>query len=165
MGCRVIVKEHPGMKGERKLSYYRELRKLYNVQLLSPSVDSHDVIQQSNAVLTITGSSAWEAILYEKPVIAFGPLCYAFGDRLYRCTNVADLPGLLRAALHGFRPNHDEVLKFVWSLLASAHQLEWGDPIRNRRILEKRNVEKIADAIVSEIASRTSLQPCEAITA
>ncbi|HKS96017.1 MAG TPA: hypothetical protein VJV74_07765, partial [Terriglobia bacterium] len=38
VGHRLVVKEHPGMKGERPLSYYRPLKKLYNVRLLSPAV-------------------------------------------------------------------------------------------------------------------------------
>lgn len=156
IGYRVIVKEHPGMKGERKLGYYREIEKLCNVQLLSPSVDSHQVIEQSDAVLTITGSSAWEAILYEKPVIAFGPLCYGFGDLIYRCNNITDLPAILRSAIHGFKPDRNQMLRLVWSLLASAHELEWGDPVRSPQIGEPANVEKVTDAIITEISSRVS---------
>lgn len=154
IGYRLIVKEHPGMKGERKLSYYREIKKLPNVQLLSPSVDSHDVIQQSDAVVTITGSSAWEAILYEKPVIAFGPLCYGFYDLVYACPSVAELPGVLSEALRVFRPNRDRLLKFISSFLDSAYRLDWGDPIRCPAIVEKTNLQKIGAAIISEIASR-----------
>jgi len=163
IGYRLIVKEHPGMKGERNGGYYREIKKLRNVQLLSPSVDSHQVIQQSDVVLTITGSSAWEAILYGKPVIAFGPLCYGFGDLIYRCNNVTDLPVILRRAIHGSKPHHSQILRLVSSLLASAYELEWGDPIRNPQIAEQANVAKISDAIVKEISSRMSSRAAEAL--
>ncbi|MGH9729329.1 MAG: hypothetical protein ACRD4V_12165 [Candidatus Acidiferrales bacterium] len=162
-GYRVVVKEHPGMKGERKLGYYRDIEKIQNVQLLSPAVDSHEVIRRSEAVLTITGSSAWEGILYEKPVIAFGPLCYGFGDLVYRCNSVAELPGILREALRGFQSDHSQMLRLVWSLLATAHEVEWGDPIRRPQICEESNVEKVARAIVSEISSRKSSQLMEVL--
>ncbi|HKV27015.1 MAG TPA: hypothetical protein VJN90_01915 [Candidatus Acidoferrales bacterium] len=157
-GYRVVVKEHPGMKGERKLEYYRNIKKIHNVQLLSPAVDSHDVIQQSDAVLTITGSSAWEGILYGKPVIAFGPLCYGFGDLVYRCGNITELPVILRRVLRGFKPDRSQMLRLVWSLLATAHELEWGDPIRQPQIREQVNVERAADAIISEVSSRTPVR-------
>lgn len=150
----VLVKEHPGMKGERKLDYYRQLKSLHNVHLVSPSVDSHTLIEHSDAVITITGSTAWEAILYEKPVIALGPLCYGFYDLIYRCPNASDLPELIGEALNRFQANHDLLLKFVWSFLETAYEVEWGDPIRMPRILESSNVKRVAAAILAEISSR-----------
>lgn len=164
-GYRVVVKEHPGMKGERNLGYYRDIQKIHNVQLLSPAVDSHELIQRSDAVLTITGSSAWEAILYEKPVIAFGPLCYGFGELVYRCNSIAELPGILRNAIHGNKPDRGQMLRLVWSLLATAHEAEWGDPIRRPQICEEANVEKVTDAIVSELSSRASSRWMEVLSA
>lgn len=163
-GYRVVVKEHPGMKGERNLGYYRDIQRIQNVQLLSPAVDSHELIQRSDAVLTITGSGAWEGILYEKPVIAFGPLCYGFGDLVYRCNSIADLPAILRNALHAHKPDRSQMLRLVWSLLATAHEAEWGDPIRQPQICEEANIEKVADAIVSELSSRASLRWMEALS-
>jgi Capsule polysaccharide biosynthesis protein len=164
-GYQVLVKEHPGMKGERNLGYYRDLRKLHNVLLLSPSLDSHDLIQASDAVLTITGSSAWEAILYEKPVVAFGPLCYEFYDLIYKCGNVADLPEVLSEAIKRFVPRHELLLKLVSALLESAHELEWADPVRQPRVAEKRNCERVADAIVAELASRVAARSEKAMLA
>ena len=151
------------MKGERPLSYYRELKKLYNLQLLSPSVDGHDLIQQSQAVLTITGSSAWEAILYEKPAIAFGPLCYGFYDLVYHCSNIRDLPAVLAEATQRFRPNHDLLLKFVWAFLESAYEMEWGDAIRSSTVLDPENTDQTAKAIVAEISSRTFRRSAEPV--
>ncbi len=150
VGYRVLVKEHPGMSGERSLHYYKELKKMHNVRLLSPRVDSHDLIRKSDVILTIAGSSAWEAILYEKPVIAFGPLCYGFCELVHRCENMAELPRILLEALERFTPKHDLLVKFVWAFLESAHELEWGDPIRQPQITQRRNCDRIADAIVAE---------------
>ena len=165
VGYQVLVKEHPGMKGERKLGYYHDLKRLHNVQLLSPSLDSHDLIQMSDAVLTITGSTAWAAILYEKPVIAFGPLCYEFFDLIYKCKNVADLPQVLSEAIERFVPDHELLLKLIWAFLESAHKLEWGDPVRQPQIVEKRNTTKIADAILRELETRAVIRASETMLA
>jgi hypothetical protein len=112
------------------------------------------LIQQSDVVLTITGSTAWEAILYEKPVIAFGPLCYGFCDLIYHCANIADLPAIFLEATQRFKRDHDLVLKFVWAFLASAYELEWDDSIRSTTVFEQKNLDRIAKAITSEISLR-----------
>src|SRR5579875_288305 len=155
-GFKVLVKEHPGMKGERILSDYRALRRLNNVRLLSPSIDSHELICRAAAVLTITGSSAWEAILYEKPVIAFGPLYYGFSKLVYVCDSPANLPNLLAKAVYHHVPDHHDLLKFVAAFLSTAHYLDWGDPIRQPQITDTKNTGKIADTIAAEFSLRTA---------
>jgi hypothetical protein len=158
MGYRVVVKEHPGMKGERKLSYYRALKNLYNVELLSPSVDSHDLILGSDVSLTITGTTAWESILYEKPTIAFGPLCYRYCELVYQCKNVTELPELITEAIRNFRPDRTLLLKFIWSFLAVAHTFQWGDAIGDPGVLEKENLERIAKAILWDAKPGSKMQ-------
>jgi Capsule polysaccharide biosynthesis protein len=157
-GYHLVVKDHPGMSGSRRLNYYRDLQRLYNVQLVSPSIDSHRIIQSSDAVLTIVGTTAWEGILYEKPVIAFGPLAYGFFDQIYSCVNISDLPWILSEAIRGFRPDHKLLLKFVWAVLETAHDGEWHDPVASPGILEQANINSIANAIVRDIATRNNRQ-------
>lgn len=153
-GYRLVVKDHPGMRGYRPTNYYRDIKKLYNVQLLSPTMDSHTIIQGSDAVLTIVGTTAWEGILYEKPVVAFGPLAYGFYDLLYGCRDINDLPSVLAEAIRGYRPNLNLLLKFIWAMLETAHQGEWHDPLATPAVLETTNVDSIARSIVTEIESR-----------
>src|SRR5205085_9161953 len=127
---RLVVKKHPGMKGERPLGYYDEFKKLYNVELLSPSVDGHDLIRGAAAIATITGTTAFEAALYQKPTIAFGRLFYGFYDQFYYCPDVRDFPHVLRDALRNFRPDTDLLLKFITALLETAYPGTISDPLR-----------------------------------
>jgi hypothetical protein len=161
IGYRVVVKEHPGMKGERKLSYYRQLRNFYNVDLLSPSVDGHDLILNADVNLTISGTTAWESILYEKPVIALGPLCYGYFDLVYQCKNVTELPDLITEAIRNFRPDRTLLLKFIWSFLTTAHTFQWGDSIDNPQVVQTENLMRIARAILLEAksSSKTQMDP------
>ncbi|MBV9302343.1 MAG: hypothetical protein JOY62_17920 [Acidobacteriaceae bacterium] len=160
-GYRLVVKDHPAMRGRRTLPYYRELKKLPNVQLLSPGFDSHVIIQNSDAIFTIVGTTAFEAILYEKPAIAFGDLVYGFFDLLYRCRDLAQLPALMREALQGFTPDRELLLKFVWATIETAHIGEWADPLAISRVAESPNVRSVAEAIVHEleIGSREHFAP------
>jgi len=150
----LVVKDHPAMRGSRSLEYYREIRKLYNVQLLSASLDSHELIRNADAVITIVGTTAWEGLLYEKPVVALGPLCYGFFDLLYNCPDMADLPTILSMALRTFRPDRQLLLKLVWAALEGSHQGVWGDPLSSPSISHPENIAKIALAIVTEIDSK-----------
>ena len=153
-GYRLIVKDHPGMRGLRPTHYYRDVKSLYNVQLVSPAVDSHSIIQSCDALLTIVGTTAWEGILYEKPVVAFGPLGYKFFDLLYSCGIMSELPAILSDAIHRYKPDHDLLLKFIWATLETAHHGEWHDPLATPAVLEPANIDNIAKAIVADTQTR-----------
>jgi hypothetical protein len=161
-GYRLIVKDHPGMRGRRPLSYYRSLKSLYNVQVVSPDVDSHELIKNADAVLSIVGTSAWEGILYEKPVIAFGPLAYRFYDLVHECRTISDLPALLSHEIRTFTPDRDLLLKFIWSTLETAHNAEWHDPISTPDILHPENIQAIAAAIVNDFRI---VRECQSVSA
>lgn len=142
------------MRGSRSLEYYREIKKLYNVQLMSPNSDSHEIIRNAEAVITIVGTTAWEGLLYEKPVVALGPLCYGFFDLLYNCPDIAGLPSILSMAIRTFRPNQGLLLKLIWAALEGSHAGVWGDPLSSPSISRPENIDKIAHAIVAEIDSK-----------
>ena len=151
IGYRLIVKDHPSMKGERPLEFYRQLKSLPNVQLVSPSMDSHELIAQCDLVLTINGSVAWEAILYEKPVIVFGALCYGFFEKVIRCENFGDLPNLLKETLQKFRPDRAMSLRFITAYLETVNECEWGAPTRMTSITSEGNIARLASVIAGQM--------------
>jgi hypothetical protein len=155
-GYELMVKEHPAMKGYRELSYYRRLSQMHNVRLISPSVDSHELIKASAAVLTITGTTAWEGLLYEKPVIAFGPLCYGFADGIFPCEDVRQLRFLLDRALTEYEPDREALLRLVAAVLGTAHVGQWHSPLSTPGVLEPQNLKRIAQAIHRELAARSA---------
>lgn len=152
LGYRVVVKEHPAGAGDRPLEFYRQLRSLYNVWLASPRVDSHRLIENAALVATITGTAAWEAVLYEKPVIAFGPLCYGFCEQIVKSDGGAGLPELIQKAIRDFKPDRRAVLSLVSALLESAYMGFLADPLIYPEVLEAGNVLKLARAIDLELA-------------
>lgn len=74
VGWKLYVKEHGAMIGERPISFYRKLNRLTNVQLvkLDSYDDPKDWISRSRAVITLTGTSAFEAVMLGKPCAIFG---------------------------------------------------------------------------------------------
>jgi len=51
--------------------YYDEIVKLQNVELLSTSIDSKDIIKHSQAISTINGTVVIEALKSKKPILMF----------------------------------------------------------------------------------------------
>jgi hypothetical protein len=150
-GYDLMVKEHPAMKGYRDLSYYQRLKEMYNVHLMSPRTDSHELIKACDAVFTITGTTGWEGLLYGKPVIAFGPLCYGFAEGIYKCPEIGQLRFLIKKALTEFRPDREALVRLVASVLKTAHEGQWHSPLSTPGVLEPSNLQLIARAIEAEM--------------
>lgn len=111
--CLVYVKEHPANIGRRKLEYYRELKKNANVRVLSPWGKTQDLIQNSEIVITITGTVGWEAILWEKPVITLGSVFYNTFDLVNHVTDYAKLPYVIADIMKDYRPDRELLLKYI----------------------------------------------------
>lgn len=76
---KVYVKEHPHQFIRYRIGHTSRMRDLYDdlvknerVRLISTEVDTFELIKYTKAVSTITGTVGWEAMVRQKPVIAFG---------------------------------------------------------------------------------------------
>lgn len=74
----IIVKEHPAQFNNtqsyisRDLDYYRRLNRINNLHLIDTQYSPLDLIDNSIAVSTITGTVGIEALARKKPVFVFG---------------------------------------------------------------------------------------------
>ena len=72
VGWSLLVKENPKMKGMRTLDYYRSLKAIPNLLLVSPDVDSTGLILTARITVTLAGTASNEAAILEKPSVALG---------------------------------------------------------------------------------------------
>lgn len=63
----LVVKEHPHAFGDRKLTFYRELRAIPRVMVLSPWEESRTSILNADIVISNTGTSSLEAPILGVP--------------------------------------------------------------------------------------------------
>lgn len=144
----LYVKEHPVMIGRRPLSYYKRIESYSNVRLIDARVHSHPLIQNSSAVVVITSTVGWEAMIYEKPVLVLGDVWYGAHDEVIKLHSVKELPAALEAFVHHPpQPNHELLLKFVTALLEGTYVGEIDHPDYSPSILSAENVAAVADAI------------------
>jgi hypothetical protein len=118
----LYVKEHKGSLGRRSIGYYHRLRRIPNIRLISPYADSHDLIKQSSAVCVLTSTVGWEAILYEKPVIALGDAFFNVFDQVQRVTSYDQLAAAFRRAVDQFRPDRELTIRFIAASLEGTYE-------------------------------------------
>jgi len=102
---KIYIKEHKsqfltiseGHKSRFK-HLYDDLMKIRNVVFIDLETNPFDLIDNSIAVATITGTAAWEAIVRKKPAIVFG------------LTWLEAFPGVLKI---NKKEDNDKIIKFV----------------------------------------------------
>jgi hypothetical protein len=94
MGWKLYVKEHGSMVGERPIKFYKSIKRLTNVRLVR--LDAHDDpkpwIQNSVGVITLSGSSAFEAAMMGKPSLIFGNTLFELIKGIEKVSSFAELP-------------------------------------------------------------------------
>ena len=75
----IYFKEHPGtfLRMEmgvlkRSESYYNRVKSYANVRMISTTVNTYDLIDNSKAVATSGGTVGWEALVRGVPPLLFG---------------------------------------------------------------------------------------------
>ncbi len=120
LGYTLVVKEHPWGRGNRPLWQYRHMNSFYNV--IFCDAPSKLIMQQVDAVITVTGTVVMEALVFDKPAIMLGRNYFDFSDLIYRVSNIQDLPEVLARILidgdYQAKPNREERLHhFLMSYL------------------------------------------------
>lgn len=98
-GVRLYVKDHISAWGYPSLYFYKRLARLPNVRLLGPQEPTKDLIKQSAAVITLTSTVGYEALLLKKRVFLYGSVFYQFHKGVARIDNPAQLHEALRQGL------------------------------------------------------------------
>ncbi len=151
----LLVKEHSNAVGDRSWFFYHRLRQLRNVVLVDEKADSHDIIRRSRAVISVSGTMAYEAVLLGIPSLTFGGV---FFNRLPGCRKI----GLddLRAGGLGYliQPaDTEDVIEFSHWLREYSTEGVISDPVSNSACMSSENLERIARAFLALCAANKNL--------
>ncbi|MBM6963896.1 hypothetical protein H6A37_08650 [Phocaeicola plebeius] len=93
-GWYLYVKEHQSMIGERGIDFYKRVKQLPNVRLVQINYysDPKPWIEKSQGVVTITGTSAYEAALLGKHACLFSDVIFSCIDGIHRVHSFEELP-------------------------------------------------------------------------
>jgi capsule polysaccharide export protein KpsC/LpsZ len=154
LGYKIIVKEHPSSLGYRPAGYYRKIEDIPNILLISPRVDSHSLIKNADAVIVLSGTTGWEALLHKVPVISFGESFYNDSGLANRCKNYNELPDILDKIKRTRNEDNDydeAIKKFVAALHEQTYEGYFTIPKFDERVMTKENIKNIGEAIINEI--------------
>jgi hypothetical protein len=121
-GWSLYVKEHPSQfvssytrYGEhyRSREYYTEMAGIPNVVLVPMESDTYEIIDNANAVATITGTSAWEALVRGKPALLFGFSWFKLCNGVFNVYSHESVVEALKEIANGYKVIASEVEIFA----------------------------------------------------
>lgn len=140
---KLYVKEHPVMRGMRKISYYKKILQIPNTRLIDDAIPGWDLAQFAKLVVTNVSTVGWEAILLKKPVITFGNIFYNKLSWVQKCEDPEKLPDLVQKALNfEVRPDDQELLDFLEAIMEDSVPFDFAG------IMDKRCSDQEASQIV-----------------
>jgi len=92
---KLFVKEHGVMVGKRPINFYKQLKEIYNVEIIDPSLNSIDLIKNSETVIVNTSTMGLEAAILGKKVICLGNPYYSFISSIIKPSNINDIDHII----------------------------------------------------------------------
>lgn len=142
----LVVKEHTPMLGARPNDFYAVVGKIPNVILVDPLTSTHELIQTAQTTVTITGTAAFEAMLFGKiPVLLKGNGFSFLDGGFVRAPDLTKLSGALEAA------RTTPALPDQTIVLALAHMFDVTIPIPKRMLWA--STRRISDEDLLEVGT------------
>lgn len=156
VGYRLYVKEHPYHLGQQSMARLRGYNRIPNVRVISPTVSGRSLIQKARAVVTVEGTSGWEAFLNRVPVISLGRLYYTLSPLVYKVDNIDDLEQIIWKALKAgpgiYDENIDEWRMDIWRVISTSHEGKLYPAEYPYKVpADRENMEKVADSLCQKI--------------
>jgi len=162
LGVRLVVKEHKGNQGYRKSDFYKKLYYLPNVLLVPPDYNGRNLIEDSLGVITLTGRMGWEAMILDKPVIAFGETFWTSFKRVMKPETWRDLKDCIHEIVNKDYNNissndktfsdDDDLVIYAAAYISLIHDANF--VLGTDDLYSSKNVESLASMLNNEILAR-----------
>lgn len=121
----IYYKEHPctfapSAKGStcRNREYYSRIASYKNIQMISTKIDQFELIDRSQAVATVAGTTSWEAAVRGKPALFFGNVWYQACRSLYKIQTLQDCRNAIEQIIQGAKPDQKDIERYVSAIEA-----------------------------------------------
>ena len=124
-GWSIYVKEHPSQlhpawsfrsQSARRVDFYDDLAAIENVRLVPLETSPFDLIDHSQAVATLTGTSAFQAVNRGKPAFIFGYPWYRGCEGVFHIETVQAFNDALGQIQTGYSVDLEKVSLFIYAL-------------------------------------------------
>jgi hypothetical protein len=144
----LVIKEHPTFLGQRSVRFFRELRRLPNVKLVDYRVSSFDIYRRADVVLTVSGTTAYEAGLLGIPAVTFSRMYFDGLSTVYYCSGVTGLKALLEQIRAAGPRNLEADSATMAELVGNSYPAWWSDPFFGRSSLSDENISNLSRAFL-----------------
>ena len=135
----------------RYIGYYKEISKRKNVILIPAKIPSNKLIKYSQAVATVTGTVALEAVFRKKPVLMFGKSWHMYCEGVLRVKNSNECKQYIKKIKNGFKPDAQKIINFL-AIIDKLSIFGYSTTVYNRsNIPEKINAKNMSDKFKEEI--------------
>lgn len=155
----LYVKEHLSALGTRKkqMAYYKRISSIPNVRLIHPEEDTQELIKRADAIVTLSSTVGWEALLHGKPVITLGDVFYNDSELTLIAKSYEEVENALTKILlkkeHIVSPEIFEIKlgRFVDAVFQSTYAGNFDVPGLNPEVMKPDNIELLVKGLMAEI--------------
>ncbi len=119
-GWHIYIKENilqfaPRFYGEssRSIEFYDDLRSLDNVSFVSLNTSPYELIDNASAVATIAGTTGFESIVRETPVLTFGHAWYNGCEGVFYVQTAKECKEVFEKIRKGYKVDYEKVKLFM----------------------------------------------------
>lgn len=113
----LYVKEHYARIGHRDPHFYIDMQQFPNVTIIDPWESSRKLIENSEAVATLTGTAGLEALLIRKPVILGGNTVFDNAPGIIKVQDIYD--NYVSAIKNWIKPQREDIIQYLCVCLRS----------------------------------------------
>jgi hypothetical protein len=126
VGFKLFVKENPAQSSRewRPISEYKELMDIPNVTLIHPKIPSEKLLKNCSLVITISGSSGFEAAFHGKPSIILSDTVYSILPSVHRLRSPEELPEAIRKSLDK-KVSSQDLARYIKLLEKNYVEFDW----------------------------------------
>ena len=126
-GWMLYVKEHPVQlytraagRQFRTPQFYRELKKIPNVELVSATTSSRAMIGHAKAVASATSNACWEAIFQGKPALVCGSVFFSFFEGIFHTQSLEECAEAFEKIRNGYQVDQEKVRACLFAIQEQA---------------------------------------------
>lgn len=148
----LYVKEHTSSYGKHSLGFYKQIKNIPNVRLLSPKEDTKRLINNAICPIVLTSTVGWEALLLGKPVVVLGEVFYKSSGLVYAPDSYDELSHILKYKVPDYHCDNKRLIKFLASIQLSSYRGIFSPAqFQESKILSKENIKNIYTGIRNEL--------------
>lgn len=154
-GWKLVAKEHTNAIGDRSLSFYKKLLKYPGFILANERIDSKLLIENSQLVVTVSGTIGYEAGLMMKPAITLAPV---FFNKINFCKFISFdklvAYDSLTTLVDELKNQQDNRLEFTNYILKNSFEGYISDYVTDPSVMDDDNITKITEAFSKLLAKK-----------